>query len=331
MSARDFSLIEIGLAEACFHLVSLLFEIPSGILSDVFGRKHSMIFSQCLFILSAVCMIFSQTIIGVCISLTFDALGYNFASGTREALAYDSLKSVDLEEQYLVFSSREYSIYRIGNASAILYAGLALFIGYRKAYLLDAIGGIICLFYSLQLKEITIKKEQHQSRLTARILLCLQDSLHFLTHNPKAMKIILLNAIAGSFATLMVFFLQARLTSAGVSDSLLGPALFFISMGGSIGAGLVIKFKNWKYWKLFALCVSGILAGILCTASHLPLLMCIGGFTANLCDDLLQVRTDAFLNDQFPSSQRASLLSVSSLCFSMVMIILSPVAGYFFS
>jgi len=58
--------------------------------------------------------------------------------------------------------------------------------------------------------------------------------------------------------------------------------------------------------------------------------MCLGGFTANLCSDLLEVRTDAILNDRFPSSQRSTLLSVASLMFSLVMIVLSPLAGMIF-
>ena len=47
LAARGFSLAEIGLAEGVFHLVSFLFEVPSGIIADVFGRKKSMVASQC--------------------------------------------------------------------------------------------------------------------------------------------------------------------------------------------------------------------------------------------------------------------------------------------
>lgn len=36
LAARGFSLAEIGVAEGVFHMASLLFEIPSGVLSDVF-------------------------------------------------------------------------------------------------------------------------------------------------------------------------------------------------------------------------------------------------------------------------------------------------------
>lgn len=331
LAARNFSLIEIGLAESCFHLASFLFEIPSGIISDVFGRKRSMILSQCMFILSAFCMVFSETIVGVCISLVFDALGYNFSSGTREALAYDSLKIVGQENRYIDFSSREYSIYRIGNASAVICAGFALLIGYQKAYLLDAFLGMICLFFSCQLKEVELEKNQYKGRITTRILQCLEDSFYFLTHNFRTLRYMFGNAFIGAISTLMVFFLQAKLPLAGVSFFLLGPALFLMSLGGAIGARLVVKTVKWKYWKLSAFCMIGIVAGVFCGMSNIPLLMCIGGFTANLCDDLLQVRTDALLNERFPSSQRATLISVSSLCFSIVMIIFSPIAGYFFS
>lgn len=331
LAARGFSLVEIGLAESCFHLVSLLFEIPSGVISDVFGRKRSMILSQCMFIISAVCMVFSETITGVCISLTFDALGYNFASGAREALAYDSLKTTGHENYYIDFSSREYSIYRIGNAGAILCAGLALWMGYQKAYLIDAVLGILCLYFACRLKEVPTSQQQFTGKTSARILNCFKESTNFLTHNFRTIGLMLWNSLIGACATLTVFFLQAKLPLSGVSNTLLGPALFLISMGGAIGARLSVKTLTWNYKKLSIICILVTITGIFCGASNLSILMCIGGFFSNLCDDLLEVKTDALLNERFPSSQRATLISVSSLCFSVVMIILSPLAGYFFS
>ena len=59
--------------------------------------------------------------------------------------------------------------------------------------------------------------------------------------------------------------------------------------------------------------------------------MILGGFLGNLFDDLLQVRTDALLNERFPSAQRATLVSVSSLTFSLVMIGMSPLMGWLLS
>lgn len=331
LAARGFSLIEIGVAESCFHLVSLLCEVPSGVIADVFGRKRSMIISQCMFILSAVLMIFSEGMIEICIAIGIDALGYNFSSGTREALAYDSLKAGGHEDRYLEFSSIELMIYRIGNASAIICAGLALTIGYRYAYSVDVVLGMICLYFSFQLQEVLLEEKQFEGTIGYRVKRCFSESFYFLTHNPKEISLMLWNSLIGAIAILTVFFLQSTLTSAGISNMLLGPALFVVSMGGVAGAKLVIKTANWNYKKLSMACICGVLIGMYCGSVKAPLLMCLGGFVATMSDDILQVRTDAILNEKFPSSQRATLVSVSSLCFSIVMIVLSPMAGWFFS
>ena len=139
------------------------------------------------------------------------------------------------------------------------------------------------------------------------------------------------NALVGAAATLTLFFLQARLPQAGLPQFLLGPALFVLSMGGAVGARLAAPTAALPYKRLSILCCVVVAGGVLCGISPWPLLMIVGGFFAGLCDDLLQVRSDSLLNARIPSSQRATLVSVSSLCFSLVMILLSPLAGSLFS
>ena len=176
LAARGFSLWEIGIAEGVFHVASLLFEIPSGVISDVFGRKKSMILSQCMSLLSSLLMIVSKGLPGVCVSLVFSAFGYNFASGAREALAYDTLKSGDREGEYLRYSSMEYTIYRTGSACAILCAGLALMLGYRLANLLDMAMAGICLLLCFRLEEIRLEETQFEGALSQRLLRCFRES-----------------------------------------------------------------------------------------------------------------------------------------------------------
>ena len=77
-----------------------------------------------MFVLSACTMMLSESFPGVAAAMVMNALAYNFASGSREALAYDSLKEVGQEEKYASFSSWELMIYRIGNAAATLLIAL---------------------------------------------------------------------------------------------------------------------------------------------------------------------------------------------------------------
>ena len=331
LAARGFSLIEIGIAESCFHITSLLFEIPSGVISDVFGRKKSMILSQCMFILSALLMAFSTNLTSVCLSLIFNALGYNFASGAREALTYDSLKQFGYEDRYMEVSAFDLSIYYFGKSSAVLCIGLALAIVYRKAYLLDAFLNIGCLILSLQLTEIRLEAGQFEGRIIDRIRTCFKESIVFIMHNERTIGLMLWNGLIGCIAILTVFFLQARLTACGVPNTLLGPALFVVALGGVIGPHLVIKVKHFSYPVLSSICILGVLFGMVCGMGTFPLMMCIGGFMSNLCDNLLQIRTDTILNSRFHSSQRATMNSVVSQTFSILMIVLAPIAGWMFS
>ena len=153
LSVRGFSLWQIGIAETIFHITSLIFEIPSGVLADRFGRKNMLLVSRMMAVIGDIVMIFSVHLPSVCLSIAFHALSYNFASGSGDALAYDSLKLVGQEGRYERYSSNQSIIYRIGSGISTLCAGLALFVGYRKAYLISAVMNLITLLVTLLLVE----------------------------------------------------------------------------------------------------------------------------------------------------------------------------------
>lgn len=242
-------------------------------------------------------------------------------------MAYDSLKVAEQEEKYLAYSSMEYSIYRIGSACATLCAGLALYLGYRRANLKDMVMGSICLLFCFRLKEVETELSQFDGTLGQRLLRCFRESFHFLTHNSRSLTLMLFNAFCGSIPVLTAFFLQARLTENGLSAAWLGPGLFAITLGGAVGAKAVTMVAKWDYRTVAVMCVLGIAGGLALSLHTKPLVMIIGGFIGNLFDDMLQMRTDALLNERFPSAQRATLLSTSSLIFSLIMILMSPLMG----
>ncbi len=97
LAARGFSLVEIGIVETVFHITSLIFEIPSGVLADVFGRKKMLIISSIMQMIGSLVMIVSDDLLLVSLSIAFYATSYNFASGSGDALAYDSLKRVGIQ------------------------------------------------------------------------------------------------------------------------------------------------------------------------------------------------------------------------------------------
>lgn len=98
-----------------------------------------------------------------------------------------------------------------------------------------------------------------------------------------------------------------------------------------VGAKLILRFERARFAAVFAVTAALVLTGILVEHSGLYVVMAAGGFLAALGDDALQVRANALLQDMLPSEQRATLISVNSLSFSLIMIVLSPFAGWFFT
>ena len=356
LAARGFSLVEIGLAETVFHITGLIFEIPSGMLADMYGRKKMLLASHVMAMIGNMIMVFSEGFGLVCLSFVFHALTYNFASGSGDALAYDSLKSVNREERYEKYVSNQMIIYRVGTAISTLCAGAALFMGYKLAYFISALTHVVTFLITCALVEVrgieeprkaenevteniapNVKNEENEKRES--VLFCLLkelagyfiDSLLFLKNNPKAAKLMFANSLVGAMDILLLFFLQAKLSVAGISAWGLGIALFLMEMGGIAGAKLILKAKVVQYKSIFVVCAIGVASGVCMEHSGWIPIMVAGGFLSAMADDALQIRTDARLQDMFPSKQRATLISISSFTFSVIMIVLSPLAGYFFS
>ena len=332
LASRGFSLVEIGLAETAYHAASLLMEIPSGTLADVYGRKKMLIISTLIHILAGAVMILSNNLALVCLSIALYAVCDSFASGSGEALAYDSLKSAGQEQVYDRYESTQLIIYRLCSGVSTLCAGFALIIGYRIAYATGIITCLIQLFLLFSLEEVRPDNARSASVSAPNALLnCFRDSLRFLKKETRAFLLMRTNSLIGAADILLLFFLQAKLPAAGIPDQWLGPALFVMQLGGIIGARIILRFKKKNYRTIFAVTGILVLAGIGLEHSGIPLLMTAGGFIAALADDALQVRTNTRLQDMFPSEQRATLISIESFTFSIIMIVLSPLAGWFFS
>ena len=329
LAARDFSLTQIGLAEAVFHLTSLLFEVPSGVIADVFGRKRCMIASQCMSAMASVAMMLSGSIGGVCIAMALSALGYNFASGARETLAYESLKQCGQQSVYERFAVNDTTIWRIGTASSTLCTGAALLIGPRAAYGVDLTLALLGLWPAMQLESQS--SEGADSDRMQRICAAVKESVDFIVHSPKVLQLMLGNALVGSVATMLLYLLQARLPVMGVPDGWLGPVLFLLGLSGTLGLQIARLTGRLRYRLVVVLCGTGVLTGTLLAAtSWLPAVLA-GGFLAGTLGDLMDVCSDVILNEMVPSSRRATLVSVSSLVFSFAMLAVAPLLGALFS
>jgi len=117
-ASRGLSFSGVMLVQSCYYLCKATFDLPTGALADVLGRRRALVAAS-LLQAAAYLLIFSGH------SLALFALGealagvaFSLGTGADSALAYDSLLAAGREKRYQLVEGRAY---------ALRLAGMALF------------------------------------------------------------------------------------------------------------------------------------------------------------------------------------------------------------
>ena len=115
------SLTDVMLLQALFALAVVLFEVPSGYLADIAGRRTTLLLAGISNSLAIVIYSQGQQFYHFLLAETCFAFGFSMISGADAALVYDSLLAVGEEERYQEVYGKLYfyNLFAIG-ASSIL-------------------------------------------------------------------------------------------------------------------------------------------------------------------------------------------------------------------
>ena len=333
LAARGFSLWEIGLAESVFHVVSLLCEVPSGMAADLLGRKKALVFGGALAVTYNLLMAFAPNLFAICFAMALNALYNTMFSGTFTALIYDSLKLEGREDEYIQVSANGSQISMLANAVGSLASLLKRFLGFAGFYLLSAafegVSTLACLFMK---EPIVTEAQANRQKQTLRDLpgqfaQLVKDSLQILRTSPLAVKLIASSAVISVPSYLTKMFLQQRLVELGWPTEMLFLPLLLGGVSCVLGTeiGRRVRFRSMR--RFYAVC------SLLCGAGTLlvGVAPAWGGiFGMMLVQSVLEVyllHESQKLNDAIPSDQRATIISVDSMAYSLLMIPASPLVG----
>lgn len=160
LAARGFSLWEIGIAESVYHIVSLIFEIPSGMAADILGRRRTVICGGVMMTVYNLLMAFAQSLPGVCLAMGLSALSNSMFSGTYSALYYDSFKQAQKETEYLPFCAVNSQISGLAGAVGSLASPLEKYFSFTGFYLAGAAAESISTLAELALAEPIVTEAQ---------------------------------------------------------------------------------------------------------------------------------------------------------------------------
>lgn len=332
--SRGCDLWQIGLAEGIFHCVSLVCEIPSGMAADLLGRRLTLAVSGLLGAASALAMAFSGGFAGVCLAMALSALSYNFISGTQEAIIYDSLLAAGKKEEFLRVNANCQQFENLGQALSDLASFLSAVLSFTGYYLTDAGISLVRTAAALGLREpaATEKQAARTARPFARLGPRMAEHAHtaadFLRGNPAAARLILADSLLAVPGYLTVMYLQQRLSELGFPQAWLGVPVLLISLGRMAGTAAGARLRPRSLLGLMAGCGAVIALGTAAAGLGGSAALAAGGaIAAAAAMDAWYLHVQRRLNDMYPSDQRATLVSVNSMTYSVLMIAASPLTG----
>ena len=333
LASRGFSLIQLGLLESTFHVTSLLMEVPTGAVADLWGRKASRVLSRVLFLGSLGLMYWSTDFAFQLFGFALCAFNYNLESGAGEALIYDTLGQLGREGEYMRVKGRQEFLIQAAAIVAFLVGGWMAVISYALNFGFSAVITVATLLTGLLFREPPIHRNRRapEGGFIRRVLHSTWaqtvGSLRVVRRRPRIAFFILFSELIFIFGTTSFFYLQNYWKLLGRTEFYIG-IVFALQCAVSGVTGLLAP-------RIERLLGEG---GILLTVPLL-MLVCQWGIALSsvpglffvlfgLLEGVLLVTVSAYINRLIPSEYRATILSYQSMVFSGSMILLFPLVGW---
>jgi len=322
--SNGLTLQEVLILQASWSIIQVILEIPSGYISDRWGRKPTVIFGTVCKFLGALAYCLGTNFWGFFLAVTLLSIGSSFFSGTMEALTYDTLKELDEERSYRKVAGKQNFFRFTSEAICSLIGGLLVVISLRAplwgTLLMFSIGPII----AITLEEPRRKKLQSDVHLKAM----LDIFVKYVVKNGAVRSILILNGIIITMVFSLFWFTQPYQEMVGLPLMFFGVTHAIIVLSHAFAARFVHNFEKWMDDRLLVILIAAITITCFLILGFVSAIWAIifffvartmWGFTSPLMSDILNRLT--------PSDVRATVLSFRLLGFRLLFSIFSPFLG----
>ncbi len=328
-----FSLTQIGIIMAMLNLAIILFEIPTGAIADIYGRKFSVILGYLLMGITWICVGFVSNFYLICGFVFLSGLFYTLTSGSYSAWFVDLLKVNKQGKKVHDLNSIQTAIASAG----VIICGIigSIVVGRFGLWITWPFTGGGFLISALVLtfaKEDFVRKKFYWKQALNKVFNQMNDSVKEVYKNNNIFYLIL----AGAFMCIGICFTSdisfyPLIKEAGLPVNYFG---YLISVCFSIG--LLVPLANKKLIDKFGgskKYLVGLL--VLLVLFTLPIIFInnlYGYITLFVIGWFLFIFYGtirfSFFQSYLPSKKRATIDSIRSMAYSLIGVLVLPLAGY---
>ncbi len=309
--------------QAAYTFAVLLFEIPSGYLADVIGRRKTLILGALCFPAGLFIYSTGRSLGAFIVAEVILATANSMRSGCDSAILYDSLAELEREEDYQKTEGRAFFFTRIGTSAASVFGGLVALVSIRLPFHINIATGAMMLPFALLLSEPRREKLVVERPL-ADILRISRQSFA----DPRLRFFIGLHALLVSTGLVGLWAAFLYYESLEISIGLFGILFAAFQLASALGAksshGVAGRMGSRRSFTLLA---GAGLFFVLLGISRTPILLPLIFFNAFLWGFSFPLIMDG-MNRFISSESRATVLSVANMAGSFSFVIISIVFGW---
>jgi len=337
---------QIGILYAVREIFINIFEIPSGIIADTYGRKKSLITSFFIYIISFIVFYISKDFWLFLIAFILYGIADAFRSGTHKAMIMDYLKINHWELQKINYYGHTRSWSQKGSAISALVAGLIVFYSgsYQNIFLYSIVPYVLNLLLILSYPNELNCSLNHKNRESKISIGFTFKSFFTIIKKPNVLKIINTSAIHTAYLRAVKDYIQPLMVNVALiiplmlnleterkNGIIIGIIYFFIYLITSRASQLSSKVarKNKKNISYFTLLL-GFIAGIICGVFfffNLWIISMIFFVGIYIVENVRKPILTGFIADNVPGDILTSVISAQSLLRTIMTAILAFVFG----
>ncbi|MBD3252999.1 MFS transporter, partial [Candidatus Pacearchaeota archaeon] len=326
----NFSFFQLSLLLAAIPFFSLIFEIPTGAIADLYGRKFSVILGVVLQAAGFLLLFFFTNYYSLILIMGFLGIASTLVSGAEEAWITDLInrKNKNLLKYYF---GKKYSIMSFALIfSGIIGAFLVDKFGLRIIWMVSAgalfLSSIILLFGEEihKKRKIKIKSSIINLKNQTKISINYCYKHHVLFYIFFASMFLVISVSFFSMLTLTDF-----LKNLGLKDSYFGylwSGLSFLGFLGPLVGSSILKKNKERFYIFLTIFISAIFLIILSFIKGLYLALGLI-FLSFFINSMISPGQRVYFHKFIPAKLRATIGSVESMLLSLIGIFSLPLAG----
>ena len=343
---KGLSYTEIGILYAVREIIINVFEIPSGIVADTWGRKNALTGSFVAYIFSFLVFYFSAGFWWFLLAFVLYGIGEAFRSGTHKGMIMDYLKLNRWEDQKIYYYGHTRAWSQKGSAVSSLIAGLIVFYSgaYRDIFLYSTIPYVLNMLLILSYPKDLNHSLKPSERTGWGINSALQ-SFWRVIQKPHVLKIINTSALHSAYLKAVKDYIQPLMVYIALlvpvllhveperkNGIVVGTLYFFIylltSRASQISSKVADKRKqSISYTTLLWGFGFGIFSGI-CFYYGLWVISFLAFVGIYVIENIRKPILTGFVADRTPNEILASVISAQSLLKTLMTAVIALVFGF---